>query len=390
MKQMYYFIISVLIFACSSNVNDISGIGSETTNGLAGVILDQNGNASRNALVYVLDTAGDVVDSSYTNENGEYHFSDLDYSTYGVYAINQDSSLAAAEDSVAIDSTNNKVLESTLSQTGAVEGIVAFDLPIGEKVAVRVAYLPLRNYVYDDQSFRINGLLPGTYELRLQSRQSNGHIYTYAKVEVVIKEGETTTVNFEERAKPSVDSIWVIDDFESAVQSVFTSMKMKWQSSTSDSNLTITLEKDGREIQLGEGYESPRSLLANIVFDNASGTAMIGFDFGWENHPYAYDFRDLRSIQFHANCEVALSISLCFESAFFKETKVCFGSMMLDPGWEKVTTPSLNSPMEWIASGADSAEDVLSWSTHFNVEIRTTASEASESFFMLDDLVFHF
>jgi hypothetical protein len=136
---------AALLLRCTG-LGDLSGAGSETTNSLAGVVVNSDGTAAVNILVRCIPYTYDCVKdpalpdslSVMTDEYGAYRFDRLQAGTYNIFAVHDGERTMALLSTVTLDKDTALAQPMTLRRPGSIKVL----LPDGVSAANGYVYIP--------------------------------------------------------------------------------------------------------------------------------------------------------------------------------------------------------------------------------------------------------
>ncbi len=190
MKKIFCLIAAVLFCVCSNN--KIAGTIDETDTGITGKVHFWDGTDAADVSVKVfLDTAIIPLDGTLTDVNGSFSIVKLSPGSYSIWAQGGDS-LGAFMDSIQVFHSKKTAADLTLEKCGSIIGFVGLQ-PQHDPQSVTVQALGTQKVsnVSVDGEFRLSGLAPGEYSIRLASTIA-GYTPTYATISV--PSGKTDTL----------------------------------------------------------------------------------------------------------------------------------------------------------------------------------------------------
>lgn len=162
-------VLTVLITSCSLIPDRLAGSGSETI--LGNIIDSRTGKKAANARIQLLafsDTSTKRIDSTQSDQNGQYSFIGIPPGSYLLDARSADSKTVLLKQIIYTgDSTPLDVGTDTLTRPGAIRGVL-----LGEGQLIAKAFCYLRSTPYFDVSgndgeFYLNDIQSNTYVLRI-------------------------------------------------------------------------------------------------------------------------------------------------------------------------------------------------------------------------------
>ncbi len=211
-----------LLACCDGGDRMAGGNSSEVGNGMvAGLVRNPDGTLATGVLVLALpvdyrppaDGDPDTLRYAYTDNSGEYSFSDMPLYSYNIQASR--GTLAALVDSVALEEPSTAVTapDAVLEQAGAVTGVAFIEghHTQSNQLDIYLAGTPWRMGRTDleaDSTFLIGGVAPGRYRL-IVAPYIAGH-YQY-EFDIAIAAADTLRVDTI-RVGPIAQSSTPIDD----------------------------------------------------------------------------------------------------------------------------------------------------------------------------------
>ncbi|MBF0430601.1 MAG: hypothetical protein HQK83_04945 [Fibrobacteria bacterium] len=192
----------LLLIACSENatLTGEPGTGSETTNGIAALVVDENGAPVVSARVFIRpkdfleDTSGVGVDrepDAYSDTSGKFFLDSVAKGEYVIEILSGDDSAALVECTKEdIDTLN--IGEIKVTPVASFSGnIDRQNIPPQVNIYVQVYGLDRIQRVGPQGEFRFEGMPPGDYKLRMLSNDTSLGITDSAMVKV----GPADTLN---------------------------------------------------------------------------------------------------------------------------------------------------------------------------------------------------
>ena len=389
----------VMMVACSRD-NKVTGVATETTNGISGIVRDDDGGIVEGATVYLINDSGVVVDTVTTNENGIYFFEVQPGAgaVYSIYGVSADSSKVFEHDSVSVPDEGRVELETGTTKAGEISGTISLPKHSASRFVV-----DLEGTIYqqelDEDYFSFKSIPAGDYTIKVWLLNNNEHPTTlYAEQDVSLLEGEVLQVTLDEYPEIFADSVYLIDDFELWEDPPANINGMYWWEYTDEregSTTSIEFLSNLREVGQTGGYEGDRSGEVVFNFDNLNSSFVgIGFHLGEGNVRATYDYSKLTRLSMWARGKGSYEIKFCIVSNAIAGANVCHTKSTPGEDWEELV---LADPLEWSefnqstdANFSSIREEVLLYSGHFMIQFVSTSDGTLEGEFQFDNLSFHF
>ncbi len=373
-KHIYLLLLTCIIAfnrcSCSNATAsaDIAGNGLETPNAIAGLALIPNTTEPAiNASVFLfkkqLDaTPSILIDSTTTNEVGEYEFSNV----------------AIGEYSIKIESADNTwVQRATVEVTQGVDPVVgptSSEKLYSLKGAVSFEYdtLSLRAVLNDslysvdvqaDSTFTLTGVSADSYVLSIEAFLPGGEGSYPLFVDTLVVDSTTTDQVIAERYTVTDDYSIKYDTFEDSTNA--TVLGGDWYIIDESEAAITRIDFYNIVVDPIGAADTDKSGILSLHFTEGSDQVVIlGAPLGSATHGYAADISSLKQISFSNKANGGFNGRVCIVSQLYSGARICSAPFDDDNkndiwrGYDKVDFTIENDP-----SGTLTQEQIMRWAT---------------------------